>query len=188
LLDKKRLDDLVKEVDPHETLEEDVKDALLQLTDEFVDKVLNDACRLAKHRDSDKLEAKDVQLVLGPSLSCLPRKCESFRTQLEHVDSWICHRRNSTVQEGGDHRCSQTGTIGGGEIPPGPKHTVSLCLITKLRILAGGQKILPYEQNFGKAPTRKLFLLCACFSRTDYENMKWFVWRGRSGRCVFFIR
>uniref|UniRef100_A0A914V6L8 Transcription initiation factor TFIID subunit 12 n=1 Tax=Plectus sambesii TaxID=2011161 RepID=A0A914V6L8_9BILA len=64
LLDKKRLDELVKEVDPHETLEEDVKDALLQLTDEFVDKVLNDACRLAKHRDSDKLEAKDVQLVL----------------------------------------------------------------------------------------------------------------------------
>jgi transcription initiation factor TFIID subunit 12 len=67
-MDRKRLDDLVKEVDPHEMLEEDVKDALLQLTDEFVDKVLNDSCRLAKHRGSEKLEPKDVQLVLGKQL------------------------------------------------------------------------------------------------------------------------
>jgi len=51
-------------VDPNETLEEDVKDALLQLTDDFIEQLLDQACRMAKHRNSDRLEPADVHFVL----------------------------------------------------------------------------------------------------------------------------
>jgi len=64
LLDRKRLDELVRLVDPTETLEEDVKDALLQLTDDFIEQLLDQSCRMARHRNADRLEANDVNFVL----------------------------------------------------------------------------------------------------------------------------
>ncbi len=52
-------------MDPSEQLDEDVKDTLLQLTDDFVDRLIADSCRLAKHRKSASLDARDVKLALG---------------------------------------------------------------------------------------------------------------------------
>ncbi len=67
LLDRRRLEELVKEVDPNEQLDEDVVDALLMLTDDFVDSVIADACQLSRHRGGDTLEMRDVSFVLGRS-------------------------------------------------------------------------------------------------------------------------
>ncbi|XP_050442215.1 transcription initiation factor TFIID subunit 12 [Adelges cooleyi] len=64
LLTKTRLRELVKEVDPNEQLEEDVEDLLLQLSDDFVDELVKAACAFAKHRKSNMIEVKDVQLYL----------------------------------------------------------------------------------------------------------------------------
>lgn len=55
----------MKEVDPNEQLEEDVEDLMLQLSDEFVDELVKAACVFAKHRKSNIVEVKDVQLYLG---------------------------------------------------------------------------------------------------------------------------
>lgn len=64
VLDKKRLQDLVKEVDPLEQLDDDVEDMLMQIADDFIDNVVTAACQLAKHRKSSTVEVKDVQLHL----------------------------------------------------------------------------------------------------------------------------
>lgn len=88
ILDKRALQELVKEVDPSEQLDEDVEDVcisnflrtvlkqlfiltkiflkiLLQIADDFIENVINSSCQLAKHRKSNILEAKDVQFHLG---------------------------------------------------------------------------------------------------------------------------
>merc|ERR1712126_358562 len=64
VLDKKRLQELVKEVDPHEQLDEDVEDLLLHIADDFIEQTVTASCSLAKHRRAPAVEVKDVQLVL----------------------------------------------------------------------------------------------------------------------------
>ncbi|KAF8358646.1 unc-69 [Pristionchus pacificus] len=64
LIEKNKLEDLAKEVEPSIVLEEPVKDALLEYTEEFVDELVDRVCRLATHRNNNRLEARDVELVL----------------------------------------------------------------------------------------------------------------------------
>ncbi|XP_026473868.1 transcription initiation factor TFIID subunit 12-like isoform X2 [Ctenocephalides felis] len=64
ILTKSRLQDLVREIDPTEQLDEDVEDLLLQLADDFVESTINAACLFTKHRHSKIVEVKDVQLHL----------------------------------------------------------------------------------------------------------------------------
>ena len=64
VLDKKRLQELVKEVDPNEQLDEDVEDLLLHIADDFIEQTVMASCSLAKHRRAPAVEVKDVQLVL----------------------------------------------------------------------------------------------------------------------------
>ncbi|CAO1426536.1 unnamed protein product [Diamesa serratosioi] len=64
LLTKPRLQELVREVDPNEQLDEEVEDILLQIADDFVENAINGACLLAKHRKQSKVEIRDVQLFL----------------------------------------------------------------------------------------------------------------------------
>lgn len=62
---------MVKEVDPTEQLDEEVEEVLLQLADDFVETTVNTACLLAKHRHSNTIEVKDVQLHLGNFLQTI---------------------------------------------------------------------------------------------------------------------
>jgi len=64
VLTKRRLQDLVKEIDPMEVLDDDVEDVLLQIADDFIENVVTSGCQMAKHRKSSTLEVKDVQLHL----------------------------------------------------------------------------------------------------------------------------
>ena len=64
ILDKKRLQELVKEGDPNEQLDEDVEDLLLHIADDFIEQTVTASCSLAKHRRAPAVEVKDVQLVL----------------------------------------------------------------------------------------------------------------------------
>lgn len=64
ILTRPRLQDLVREVDPTEQLDDEVEELLLQLADDFVESTVSAACLLAKHRKASTIEVKDVQLHL----------------------------------------------------------------------------------------------------------------------------
>lgn len=67
VLDKRRLQELVKEVDPLEQLDDDVEEVLMQIADDFIENVVTSSCKIAKHRKSNTLDVKDVQMHLEHS-------------------------------------------------------------------------------------------------------------------------
>lgn len=64
VLPKSRLADLVREIDVNLHLEDDVEEFLLKYVDDFIDRVINGACTIAKHRQDSTVEVKDVQQYL----------------------------------------------------------------------------------------------------------------------------
>ena len=68
---KKKLQDLVREVDPNEKWDKEVEEMLLQIAEVFIiESVVTAACQLAQHRKSSTLEVQDVQLHLERSGTC----------------------------------------------------------------------------------------------------------------------
>lgn len=60
-----RIADLVKSIDPNYGIEPDAEEQVLQLADDFLDKVTKQAIRLAQHRGSKTLDVRDLQIVLA---------------------------------------------------------------------------------------------------------------------------
>ncbi|XP_076042368.1 TATA-box binding protein associated factor 12 [Oratosquilla oratoria] len=64
VLTKQRINELVREVDPNEQLDDDVEEMLFCIADDFIESTVDAACRLAKHRGGRTLDVKDIQLYL----------------------------------------------------------------------------------------------------------------------------
>ncbi|CAJ0918636.1 unnamed protein product, partial [Mesorhabditis belari] len=74
LIDKSRLDKIVQEIDPRLVLDDAVKEALIEMSDEFVSDLIEKVCVLAQHRgkvsvasgdNNHRLEVRDAEFVLN---------------------------------------------------------------------------------------------------------------------------
>lgn len=59
--------ELLKQIDSNYSLDEEACSMLTAVADEFVDSVTSFSCKLARHRKSNTLEAKDIQMHLERS-------------------------------------------------------------------------------------------------------------------------
>ena len=74
VLSKRKLDELVRQVTGSASattsdgsaseLEPDVEEAILTYADDFIDRIVTAACKLAKLRNSQTLDVRDLQMVL----------------------------------------------------------------------------------------------------------------------------
>lgn len=83
ILSKTRLSDLLKEVDPTMVLEEDVEEVLMSYADQFIDNVIEGACTLAKHRQNNTIDVKDVQQYLSTYFIFIFLIVSYFKTKLQ---------------------------------------------------------------------------------------------------------
>uniref|UniRef100_A0A0N4Z4K8 Transcription initiation factor TFIID subunit 12 n=1 Tax=Parastrongyloides trichosuri TaxID=131310 RepID=A0A0N4Z4K8_PARTI len=64
IITKNALKDFVKTIDETDIVEDDVLDHLIETSNELVDHILEKAKKMALHRGGNKIEAKDIEIVL----------------------------------------------------------------------------------------------------------------------------
>ncbi|KAJ3415984.1 Transcription initiation factor TFIID subunit 12 [Chytridiales sp. JEL 0842] len=61
---KRKIQEIVGQMDPKERVDSEVEQALLEIADNFIDHVTQFACQMAKHRKSNTVEVKDFSFPL----------------------------------------------------------------------------------------------------------------------------
>lgn len=97
VVNRNKLHEIANSVVPGERFDFDTETILMQFTDEFVDDLLNNACKLTMHRDSTTLEASDLLLYLE-------RDHDITVAGYENLEDKVVHK-----SAGGQHTTSAAG-------------------------------------------------------------------------------
>ncbi|KAI9105857.1 transcription initiation factor TFIID subunit A-domain-containing protein [Phlyctochytrium arcticum] len=62
VLSKEKIRQLVTQIDPYERLENDVEEMMMEIADDFITKIAEKSCKLAKHRGSESVAVKDARI------------------------------------------------------------------------------------------------------------------------------
>jgi transcription initiation factor TFIID subunit 12 len=117
-----RIADLVKSIDPNFVIDPDAEEQVLQLADDFLEKVTRQATRLAQHRNSKIVDVQDLQIVLAKNFGIvvpglgLPaiRPIKPAPSTSKSSGSAAAKRKSATVPSGdGPARKKSGGTPSG---------------------------------------------------------------------------
>ena len=119
-----RIADLVKSIDPNYGIEPDAEEQVLQLADDFLDKVTKQAMRLAQHRGSKILDVRDLQIVLAKNFGIVvpglglpvvrPIKGVSMTSKSSSGGSKSSSKRSSSSGDGPSRKKANTSQAAGG--------------------------------------------------------------------------
>lgn len=107
-----KIADMLRSIDPTLSIEPAAEDQVLSLVDDFVDKVVKQAMRVAQHRSSGTLEVVDIQLILDQQwgiqipglLPPVPKKKVSTTTASATSGS----KRKASDKLSGAHKATKT--------------------------------------------------------------------------------
>ncbi|PIK52787.1 putative transcription initiation factor TFIID subunit 12 [Apostichopus japonicus] len=98
VLNKKKIQDLVREIDPNTQLDEDVEEMLLQIADDFIENIVTAGCQMAKHRKSSTLEVRDVLLHLERNWNMwIPGYTSEENRQVKRPAATEAHKQRMTL-------------------------------------------------------------------------------------------
>ena len=114
-----RIADLVKSIDPNYVIDPDAEEQVLQLADDFLDKVTRQATRLALHRGSKIVDVQDLQIVLAKNFGIvvpglgLPTIRPIKPAPVASKSSTAAKRKSATAGSGDGPARKKSGTASG---------------------------------------------------------------------------
>ncbi|KAI3737737.1 hypothetical protein L2E82_27749 [Cichorium intybus] len=145
LLGKRKIQDLVAQIDPNAVISSEVEDFLLLIADHFIDTVASFGATLAKHRKSSIVETKDVLLHLEKNykLTVPGFSSEEKKQKQDHPPSDVHKKRLDMIQGLMENTYAETNNTNSKELVPRNQYGGNM----QMRPSASSDQLMMQSQN-----------------------------------------